>query len=89
MRKPWIIETKETIYYNMEKYEEDYGQFYFLDDLDALVETIKTNNACEDEEEDEDEIKKNSFSAAKYIYFQRTLYAITVIAAFMVFIKFV
>jgi hypothetical protein len=89
MRKPWFIETKETIYYNMEKYEEDYGQFYFLDDYDTLVENIKTNNAPEYEDEDEDEIKKNSFSAAKCIYFQRTLYAITVVAAFMVFIKFV
>ena len=90
MRKPWFIETKETVYYTMEKYEDDYGQFYFLDEFDTIIESIKNNTALEEEHKDEyeDETKKKNFSAMKYVYFQRTLYAITILAAFIAFIKF-
>lgn len=85
MRKPSNIVTKENIYYIMEKYEDDYGQFCVLDEYDTVVESIKNNTVCEFE----DEMKKKIFSNMKYIYFQRTLCAITILAAFMVFMKFI
>jgi len=90
MRKPLFIETKETVYYNMEKPEDDYGQFCFLDDYDALIESIKnhTSRDYDDEEEYEDEMKKKNFSAMKYVCFQKTLYAITIFAAIMILLKF-
>jgi hypothetical protein len=92
MRKPLFIQQKDTVYYNMDETEEDYGQFYILDEFKFRVETMHQKNTCkcedEDEDEDDGEIKNKSFSNLKQIYFQRTLYAITVLAAFIIFVKF-
>jgi hypothetical protein len=94
MRKPLFIQSKDTVYYNMDETEEDYGQFYILDEFNFRVETMHGKNTCECECEDEDEdedygkIENKSFSNLKHIYFQRTLCVITVFAALIVFMKF-